>query len=87
MLAERIGRRPLLIAGPAVSSIGMAGLACSSSFSHLAASNAFIGVGMASVMAGAGLYLSDISTPRNRAQTTAPILQSALIGFAIGPAL
>ena len=38
-------------------------------------------------MAGASLYLSDISTPRNRAQTTAPLLQSALMGFAIGPAL
>jgi len=42
---------------------------------------------MASAMAGASLYLSDIATPRNRAQTTAPLLQSALMGFAIGPAL
>jgi len=54
---------------------------------QLAAGNACIGVGMASAMAGASLYLSDIATPRNRAQTTAPLLQSALMGFAIGPAL
>ena len=38
-------------------------------------------------MGGASLYLADISTPRNRAQTTAPILQSALIGYAVGPAV
>lgn len=85
--AERVGRRPLLIAGPAAGAVGMCVLACSSSFAELAVGNACIGAGMASAMAGAGLYLSDISTPRNRAQTTAPLLQSALIGFAIGPAL
>ena len=67
--------------------VGMCVLACSRSFAELAVGNACIGAGMAAAMAGAGLYLSDISTPRNRAQTTAPLLQSALIGFAIGPAL
>jgi len=87
IFAERVGRRPLLIAGPAVSAVGMCVLGCSSSFAQLAAGNACIGVGMASAMAGASLYLSDIATPRNRAQTTAPLLQSALMGFAIGPAL
>ena len=87
LLAERLGRRPLLIAGPAVSGIGMLGLACASSFEHLVLSNIAIGAGMASAMAGASNYLADISMPRNRAQTTAPLLQSALIGFAIGPAV
>ena len=87
VFADRVGRRPLLIAGPAVSAVGMCVLGCSSSFAQLAAGNACIGVGMASAMAGASLYLSDIATPRNRAQTTAPLLQSALMGFAIGPAL
>lgn len=87
MFAERVGRRPLLIAGPAVSAVGMLCLGGSSSFAEMAAGNACIGAGMATAMAGASLYLSDISTPRNRAQTTAPLLQSALLGFAIGPAL
>ena len=87
LLAERLGRRPLLIAGPAVSGVGMLGLACASSFEHLVLSNIAIGAGMASAMAGASNYLADISMPRNRAQTTAPLLQSALIGFAIGPAV
>ena len=120
LFAERVGRRPLLIAGPAASAVGMCVLASSSSFAQLAAGNArssnpspnphpnpnpdsgpnpkahspepgriaipltagnaCIGAGMASAMAGASLYLSDIATPRNRAQTTAPLLQSALMG-------
>ena len=87
VIAERIGRRPLLVAGPLISSVGMAGLSVSTSFTHLACSNAFIGMGMATAMAGAGLYLSDISTPKNRARTNAPLFQSALIGFSIGPAI
>jgi MFS family permease len=65
----------------------MLGLVCASSFEHLVLSNIAIGAGMASAMAGASNYLADISMPRNRAQTTAPLLQSALIGFAIGPAV
>ena len=40
LFAERVGRRPLLIAGPAVSAVGMCVLASSSSFAQLAAGNA-----------------------------------------------
>lgn len=86
-LAERIGRRPLLIAGPAIAASGMTLLAASSSFYGMVAANCCLGTGLATTMAGAQLYLADISTPKNRAATTAPILQSALIGFAIGPAI
>ena len=86
-IAERIGRRPLLIAGPAVGTLAMCGLAMSTTFEHLILCNALAGVGSAFVVAGAGLYLADISTPRNRAQTNAPLMVSALLGFAVGPAL
>ena len=84
--AERIGRRPLLMIGPAAAGVGMAALAASTSFSHMVCANVCVGVGLATTMAGAQLYLADVSTPRNRAQSTAPILQSALIGYALGPA-
>ena len=47
LFAERVGRRPLLIAGPAVSAVGMCVLGGSTSFAQLAAGNACIGVGMA----------------------------------------
>ena len=85
--AQHFGRRPMLIAGPSMAGVGMAMLSVSSSFSHLVVANLCVGTGLATTMAGASLYLADISTPLNRAQTTAPILQSALIGFAIGPAV
>ena len=86
-VAERIGRRPCLVAGPLAASIGMLGLASSSCFEHLVVSNVCVGTGLATTMAGASLYLADVSTPRNRAQSTAPLLQSALLGFSIGPAI
>ena len=85
--AERLGRRPMLIAGPLMASVGMLGLASSSCFEHLILSNVGVGTGLATTMAGASLYLADVSTPKNRAQSTAPLLQSALLGFAIGPAI
>ena len=86
-IAERIGRRPLLIAGPAIGAVAMCGMGLSTSFEHLVLCNALAGVGSALVVAGAGLYLADISTPRNRAQTNAPLMVSALLGFAVGPAI
>lgn len=45
-LAERYGRRPLLIAGPAMSAVGMGILSASSSFVELAIANAFVGCGL-----------------------------------------
>lgn len=72
MLAERAGRRPLLIAGPAIACVGMCALAGSTSLSHLVAANVAIGAGMATSMAGASNYLADISTPRNRSVATTP---------------
>ena len=86
-IAERVGRRPLLIAGPAIGAVAMCGMGLSTSFEHLVLCNALGGVGSALIVAGAGLYLADISTPRNRAQTNAPLMVSALLGFAVGPAI
>ena len=85
--AERLGRRPMLMCGPSVAGVGMLGLANASCFEHLILSNVCVGTGLATTMAGASLYLADVSTPKNRAQSTAPLLQSALLGFAIGPAI
>ena len=86
--AERVGRKPLLVAGPAIGMLGMIGFAyAGDSFAAFIASNALAGVGGAMTSAGAGLYLSDISTPRNRARTMAPLMVTALLGFAVGPAV
>ena len=57
--AERVGRKPLLVAGPAVAAVGMLGFAASGdSFAAFIAANALAGVGGAMTSAGAGLYLS-----------------------------
>ena len=51
MLVERVGRRPLLIAGPAISAVGMCVLADSNTFVHMIAANVAIGSGMACTVA------------------------------------
>jgi signal transduction histidine kinase len=53
--------------------LGMLGLASADSFLHLTLANGCVGIGSATALAGAGLYLADLSTPRNRAQTNAPV--------------
>ena len=92
--AERFGRRPLLIYGPLLSSLGMLsfGLSDTTGSSHdslmqFVLANSLAGCGGAMTSAGAGLYLADISTPSNRARTMAPLMVTALLGFAAGPAL
>ena len=87
MLAERVGRRPLLVVGPAIGAVGMLVFAYSNSFPEFVLANTLAGVGGACTTAGAGLYLADISTPLNRARTMAPLMVTALLGFAVGPAL
>lgn len=86
--AERFGRRPMLIIGPAVSAVGMLGYALTDpSFTNFAIAGSLGGIGGAMTVAAANLYLADISTPLNRSQTMAPLQLTALAGFAVGPAL
>jgi len=86
-LAEQVGRRPFLIAGPAFGAISMTSIGLSGTFPQLVACSAASGIGGTMIMTGAGLYLNDIATPRNRARTTAPLMMTAIMGFAAGPAL
>lgn len=86
-LAERFGRRPLLILGPAIACSAFAGISLSTAAPQLIFCNAVAGFGGCMTVAGASLYLNDISTPRNRARTTAPLMIMAVIGFGCGPVL
>lgn len=86
-LAEQVGRRPFLIAGPAFGAVSMTCIGLSGTFPQLVACSAASGIGGTMIMTGAGLYLNDIATPRNRARTTAPLMMTAIMGFAAGPAL
>jgi len=83
--ATKIGRRPLLIAGPAIGALGMFLIGFSATLPQLVLCNALNGAAVAMIMSTSAFYMSDISTPINRARTAAPIFTSGLIGFAVGP--
>lgn len=82
-LAEKIGRRPLLICGPAIGAASITMFGMSSSYEELIGWNAVFGIGSATTAAASTLYLNDVSTPRNRSRTTAPTTITALLGVAI----
>lgn len=68
MLADRIGRRPLLVVGPVITSIGMIGSGFAWSFHELLAWRFLTGVGSAMQMSGSQLFLADSSSTANRAR-------------------
>jgi MFS family permease len=77
-----------LVIGPTVGALGFLGYAMgSNSFHSLVACSVVTRVGGAITSVGSGLFLSDMSTPLNRARTMAPLMTTALLGFAIGPAM
>ena len=58
-----------------------------STLSELVAFRFLNGVGGSLQMAGAQMYLSDISTPANRARTMAPIGMAFAAGATVGPGI
>ena len=83
-LVERVGRRPLLVGGAALEAVAMAGMGLSTSAEQMVACTALAGVGGTALVTGSTNYLSDISTPPNRAHTTAPLQMTALAGVSLG---
>lgn len=86
-LVDRIGRKPLLVGGPIMTSISMIGTGLASSLSELVTWRLMTGAGGSLQMSGAQSYLSDISTTRNRARTIAPTSIAFQVGFSIGPSI
>jgi len=86
-LAQKIGRRPLTIVGPIISAVAFTCFGFSTTFAQMATANAILGVGSALSTAAVGLYLADISTPKNRARTNSPITLCVLFGLTLGPAV
>jgi len=86
-LASSIGRRPLLIAGPAIGALGMACVTCSTTMPQLLLCTALNGVASSIILSCSTLCVADISTETNRAQTSAPLLICGLLGVAIGPSM
>src|SRR5829696_6608781 len=71
MVADRYGRRVVLIGGPLVTSAAMLGCAFSPNIGVFLFWRVVTGVGSAMYMTGAQIYLADISTPDNRAKNIA----------------
>ncbi|MEM9713511.1 MAG: MFS transporter [Actinomycetota bacterium] len=86
-LAERYGRRLLLIGGPAITAIGMLGSGTAQGIEQLLAWRLVAGAGSALYMTGAQIYLVDIAAPSQRARYLATNQGALLAGVSIGPAV
>ncbi len=84
-LSQRLGRRPVLIAGAFVIGIGCIGAALTNDFHHLVFWRFVQGVGSGMYMTVSGAALADMSTSENRARIVS-LYQAALqFGASIGP--
>ena len=71
LIADRCGRRVLLIGGPILTSIGMFGSGFANSIESLLVWRFVAGAGSAFYMSGALIYLIDIAPPDRRARYVA----------------
>lgn len=84
-LSQRLGRRPLLIAGSVVIGIGCIGAALTNDFYHLVFWRFVQGVGSGMYMTVSGAALADMTTSESRARIVG-LYQAALqFGASIGP--
>lgn len=87
MLADRYGRRVLLIGGPIITSIGMFGSGFADSIWTLLIWRFVAGGGSAFYMSGAMIYLIDIAPPEKRARYVATNQWALSVGVAVGPGI
>jgi MFS family permease len=86
-LADRHGRKVLLVGGPLVLAVSMVGAGLSGGIISLTVWRFVSGVGSSMYMTGALVYLTDISTPANRGRLIGTNQGALLFGHAIGPGL
>ena len=85
--ADRSGRRPLLISGPLILTVGMIGSGLSQTIWQLLVWRFVAGAGSALYMSAAQLYILDISTPDRRGRNLSYNAGALLAGVAIGPVI
>ena len=86
-LSQKIGRRPLLAAGPIIVAFSAAGAALTDSFTVLLAWRFLQGVGSGIYMTTSMAALADISPPASRAGNLSLYQASVQLGATLGPAL
>ena len=85
LIADRFGRRILLVGGPILTSIGMFGSGFANSISSLLIWRFVAGAGSAFYMSGALIYLIDIAPSNRRARYIATNQWALSVGVALGP--
>lgn len=84
-IAERIGRKPLLVGGPLVIGLSAALTGLAGSFGQMIFFRLLQGVGSALQMTAAMIVMADISTPRDRGRTMSFYQGALLLGTSVGP--
>ena len=87
LIADRFGRRVVLIGGPLLTSIGMFGSGFAGDIWSLLIWRFVAGAGSAFFMSGALIYLIDIAPPDLRARYVATNQWALSVGVALGPGL
>jgi MFS family permease len=90
-LVEKYGRKPVMLGGSVLMGLGLSAISLvflpGFGVDWLVACRFFSGFGVAAFIAGGNMFVSDISTPLNRARTLAPVMAAFSGGTALGPAL
>lgn len=87
MIADRFGRRILLIGGPILTSIGMFGSGQAGDIWELLVWRFIAGAGSAFYMSGAMIYLIDIAPPLSLTRYVATNQWALAVGVALGPGI
>jgi multidrug resistance protein len=87
IIADRYGRRILLVGGPIITSVGMIGSGLADSIGELLVWRFVAGAGSAFYMSGAMIYLIDIAAPEQRTRYVAINQWALTVGFALGPGI
>lgn len=85
-IAERRGRRQVLLLGTAVTSIASALIATAGTLPELLAYRLLAGLGAATVITGGQIMVGDIATPENRGRMMSMYQGVFLLGVSLGPA-
>lgn len=87
ILSQRIGRRPLMMAGPAIIIVGAIGAALAGHFTELLIWRFVQGIGSGVYMTTSSAMLADVAEPRDRGRVMALYQAGLLVGAGIGPAI
>lgn len=87
VLVERIGQKATMTTGMVLIGTSFCGIAMSGAFDQIVVCRGLTGLGVAAFATGATMYLTELSTPLNRATTLAPPTAAFSAGMVVGPAV